>query len=369
MSERPHSSSDLDQLNDVDLAAEVIDAHRDLARAEARSARAVSALEQRRVIGDATNTASWVAWQCQIKKSQARMELSNGRAMRKMPDVGTAHDAGEITAEHVRLLAAAQRANPKAFEKASDELLDDARRCRFDVFARRVGYFRQLADPDGVEQEALDSHQRRNAHASRTFEDTVQVNALLDPVGGTIYMNELDRLERTLFEDDWAEARRRLGEAATKDDLARTAAQRRADAMVEMARRSATLGNTDLARPLITVLVGYETFAGRMCQLADGTVVTPGQVVPLLNDADIERVVFGGPSRVVDVGRRQRLFRGGTRRAVEVRDLECTEASCDVPYERCDVDHIERWEHGGPTDQDNGRVRCPYHNEGRRRRP
>jgi hypothetical protein len=63
-----------------------------------------------------------------------------------------------------------------------------------------------------------------------------------------------------------------------------------------------------------------------------------------------------------------RLFAGATRRAVEVRDLFCTHESCDVPYERCDIDHIERYEHGGPTVQANGRVRCPAHNPGRRRR-
>ena len=270
----------------------------------------------------------------------------------------------------MRLLAAAQRANPEAFEKASDELLDDARRMRFDHFARRVAYFRQVADPEGVEQEALDAFQRRNAHCSRTFEDTVQVDALLDPVGGTIVKNELDRLGRQLFEDDWAEARAAFGDRATNDDLGRTSEQRRADALVEMAKRSAAMPpDARMARILLTVLVGYETFAGRMCQLADGTVVSPGQVVSLLADADVERVVFDGPSRVIDVGRRQRLFKGATRRAVEVRDLECTEATCDVPYGRCEVDHVERWEHGGPTIQDNGRLRCPRHHEGRRRSP
>ena len=72
---------------------------------------------------------------------------------------------------------------------------------------------------------------------------------------------------------------------------------------------------------------------------------------------------------MIDVGVKQRLFKGATRRAVEVRDLFCTHDSCDIPYERCDVDHIQRYEHDGPTTQDNGRLRCPGHNPGRRRRP
>ena len=138
--------------------------------------------------------------------------------------------------------------------------------------------------------------------------------------------------------------------------------------MTLMAKRSAAMpADAKHARYLFTVLVGYETFAGRICQLADGTVVTPGQIVPLLTDADIERVVFDSPSRVVDVGRRQRLFTGGTRRAVEVRDLHCTHDTCDVPYERCDVDHATPWAEGGETTRANGRLRCPHHNPGRRR--
>jgi hypothetical protein len=136
--------------------------------------------------------------------------------------------------------------------------------------------------------------------------------------------------------------------------------------MVEMARRSATLGNTNLALPLISVLVDYDTF-GRVCRLANGTVVTPGQVAGLLTDADIERIVFGPKSRVIDLGRHQRVFVGGARRSVEVQDLECTDEYCDAPAEGCEVDHIVRWEHGGETNPDNGRLRCPRHHEGRRR--
>ena len=60
--------------------------------------------------------------------------------------------------------------------------------------------------------------------------------------------------------------------------------------------------------PLFSVFVGYETFAGRICQLANGTVVTPGSVVPWLPQSWIERVVFDGPSRIIDMGVRQRLL-------------------------------------------------------------
>ena len=119
----------------------------------------------------------------------------------------------------------------------------------------------------------------------------------------------------------------------------------------------------------LCVFVDYETFAGRICELANGTVVTPGSVVDWLDAAWIERVVFDGPSRVIDVGVRRRLFTGGTRRAVQVRDRQCFHEFCELPAEDCQVDHVVPYAAGGTTTQDNGRPACGFHNRERHRRP
>ena len=91
----------------------------------------------------------------------------------------------------------------------------------------------------------------------------------------------------------------------------------RADALVEMAIRSRTVpADGRRPEPLFSVFVGFETFAGRICELANGTVVfssvwrlavvyspqgldayIPGSVatpvldprVPVLNPANIHR--------------------------------------------------------------------------------
>jgi hypothetical protein len=89
--------------------------------------------------------------------------------------------------------------------------------------------------------------------------------------------------------------------------------------------------------------------------------------VPWLEDADVERAVFDGPSRVIDIGRRRRLFTGGLRRAIELRDRECFEAACDERAEHSQADHIDLWSQGGPTTQTNGRIACAFHNRLRNR--
>jgi hypothetical protein len=182
--------------------------------------------------------------------------------------------------------------------------------------------------------------------------------------------NELKRLEQQLFDADWAEARSRLGDRATAADLKRTPAQRRADALVQMAIRSRTApADGRPPEPLFSVFVGYETFAGRICELANGAVVTPGSVVPWLPQSWIERVVFDGPSRIIDMGVRKRLFTGALRRAVQLRDRECFHEFCDLPAEDCEIDHIVPYAAGGETTQTNGRPACGFHNRERHRRP
>ena len=66
------------------------------------------------------------------------------------------------------------------------------------------------------------------------------------------------------------------GRTARIDELARTSAQRRADALVEMAARSATAPADGIRPvPLFSVFVGYETVHGRICELENGTVIAP----------------------------------------------------------------------------------------------
>src|SRR5207302_5577196 len=121
------------------------------------------------------------------------------------------------------------------------------------------------------------------------------------------------------YDADLALAKAEAGESPLYE-MPRSAAQRRAAAVVEMARRSGAMpADARKPEPLFSVFVGYETFAGRICELANGMVVTPGSLVPYLSEAWLERIVFDTPSRVMDVGVTRRLFTGATRRAVEVR--------------------------------------------------
>jgi hypothetical protein len=311
-----------------------------------------------------------VAVRCHLAVSTARRRLQLGRALRHMPAVEAAWLDGDIGEAHVGLLAAARRpATAESFERDEAMLVDQACELRYGQFARALAYWGQLADPDGAEKAAEARHGARRLHLSRSLGGGWVLDGLFDPVNGAIVSTALRRIEDELFAADWAEARARVGEGVSVADLARTPAQRRADALVEMARRAGSVApGARLPEPLFSVLVGYETFAGRICELADGTVVTAGSLVGWLGQGWVERVVFDGPDRIKNVGVRRRIFTGATRRAVEVRDRECFSEFCDVPAEDCQIDHVQPWAAGGITVDGNGRAACGYHNRWRQRR-
>jgi hypothetical protein len=355
-------------LDDAELADAVVGLHRQQARLAAATAQLTALLDARQVYAadGSRSCGAWLAHRCRLPIGQARAQAWLGRRLRSMPATAEAFAAGDISQRHASVLASLAGGRTAAFFARDEaDLVDDARRLSWPDFCRAVEYWRQCADPDGVEKDAAHDNALRRVHLSPGLRGTGHLDGLLTSLGRATVASALGRIEQELFDADWAAARAEHGEAATACHLTRTPAQRRHDALVEMAQRAVTAPAAGKRpRPLVSLLVGYETFKGRVCELADGTVVTPGTVASLLDEALIERVVFDGPSRVIDLGRARR-FTGAVRRALEVLDRGCTHGGCDLPAERCQGDHIQPWSRGGDTNPDNGQLRCAHHNRWR----
>lgn len=353
--------------------ATIIELNRLMARLDAVNTRATAAFDTAREweADGARTAAAWIRTRCRIPESTARRRVRLGRALRHLPTAEAAWLEGDIGDSHVLALDAVRTPNTEEeFERDEKMLVDQARKLSFSQFTRVIDYWAQHADPDGTEDKNKDNRDARRVHLSQSLGGMWHGDMLLDPITGQIVYDELSRIEKRLFEAEWAELHERLGQGAGIDDLLRPASQRRADALAEMARRSRTApANGRKPEPLFTVLVDYETFAGRICEMANGTVISPGTLVDWLDRSWIERVVFDGPSRVIDVGVTQRLFTGATRRAIEVRDRRCFHEFCEEPASRCQVDHIEPWSAGGATTTKNGRLACGFHNRRRNRGP
>jgi hypothetical protein len=348
----------------------LVDLRRVRARLAAVEARLVDRIDTARPWADHgyRTTATWLASADNTSLDDARGRVRLGRRLRTMPATAAALAAGDISATHAQRLAGLiGPATAAAFAEAEVFLVGQARSMRWADFTKACTYWARAARNDRPDPDTAD-HEHRHVSLTNGLRGTGLLSGELTAVAKASVASELDRLERQLFEADWAAAKAVHGEATTASHLPRTPRQRRHDALVEMARRSATApADGKRPRPLVSVLAGYDAFS-RICELADGTVLGYGTVARLLGEADIERIVFDGPGRVLDLGR-TRSFTGAARRAVEIADRHCQGPGCHVPAERCDIDHTWRWADGGPTRPDNGHARCGPHNRQREHPP
>jgi hypothetical protein len=361
------AAADLQRLTDAELADAVAQLHVESARLAAVVAGVVGAWDARQVwkADRSKSAAAALARDCRLAKGTARAELRRARQLRHLPATRDALAAGTIGLDQVDELVRVR--NPRTQEAlARDEalLVDQACRLSFAQYHLAVTFWSHLADPDGTDQAAIDRRDRRGFRLVQTMHGEWLCDGRFDPVAGTILRNALRHIERALFHADRREAREAAGGASPDfEDLARTPAQRQADALVEMATRALSATGPRPV-PLFSVFLGHPKFE-HVLQTAGGIPLTPADVEPWLDGSqpiDVERVVFGSDSRVIDLGRRSRLFRGGARRAIELRDQNCTFPGCDTPAEDCDCDHEIPWQDGGRTDHTNGRLRCPTHN-------
>jgi hypothetical protein len=173
-------------------------------------------------------------------------------------------------------------------------------------------------------------------------------------------------------------------------DDERTAAQRRADALVQLCQLGLTqnvLPSVAGQRPQLGVLVTPATLRStqpdprtalhrRLSQpseLADAAGHDPawldwvGEVPASLAqriacDAAIWRVVLDPATGLpLELGRTRRIVPGWLRRALHARDRTCRWPGCTAPNAWTDAHHLIPWYDDGPTDIDNLLCLCRYH--------
>lgn len=288
-------------------------------------------------------------------KSAAAIAVRRARALRRLPATADAVANGDLAAEFVDLVdRAADVELTVPFAECEPAIVHGCIRTGYDESKDAINRWIEASDPADAEARAKKRFERRGVIAGTTIDGLVHLDGILDAVGGHEWLAELQRIESVLYAHDRADER-----AA---GCIRTACQRRADALVEMARRSAALTEPGKpARIALTVVVGLNTVE-HLCELADGTPISPTDVVPHLERCDIECTVFDGPDRVMSISHR-RSFPAAIRRAVEIRDRRCTHPSgCHDPAAWCDTDHVHEHAAGGETSEANARLLCATHN-------
>jgi hypothetical protein len=197
------------------------------------------ATAEQRVEGHSSSI-GWLKHHCRESGQGASRRRRLARQLRGMPVAEQALREGRITVEHVAVLAIAQRrVGEHDFGLAEEALVDTGAELRFGDFVHTVDYFVKRADPNGESHRESQDFEERGASSSETFGGSGKVNANFDGLGFPVWQAELERLTDQLYEQDWAAARDELGRRPLPSELGRTTRQRRVDAMVLMAQRSA----------------------------------------------------------------------------------------------------------------------------------
>lgn len=323
---------------------------------------------------------------------EAAARVRTARSLRLLPLVAAAWQRGQIPTGMVHAIARVA-SNPRVRPHLAglDPILAELATTEdHDGLVSWLRQWESLADSDGVEPEAERTHRRRRASVARNDADgSTCLRLNVGGLQGAILADVLAHFEQAELETDRAEAIARLGESATPADYARTAAQRRADAVLAIFRRAAATPAEDRSpEPLVNVIIDQRTFeaelaraagqptddapptsATRTCRTATGHPLHPSDALAAALVGHIRRVVVDAASQVIDLGRKRRLFTGSSREAAIIQaaisdpaGVRCLWSGCNSPPAYLQIDHLRAWHAGGSTDVANSSPLCGHHN-------
>jgi len=348
------SNVDTTGLDDAALAALVVELQAQADRLEAVRLRVMGEWDARAVwaLDGACNGAAWLAARGNVARSAVGGFLRDARRLRHMPATAAAIGDGLLAPAKARLLArAVNERTAEAFARDEQLLVDTVAGLTVDEAAQLIRFWQRNADQDGPDPRDREANV---LSLSQTFSGRWQINGNVDVESGTVLHGVLSG-----YVDEARRARRERGE-----DLAGMGPRLRADALVDMARRStATDDATPSARPLVWVIAGEEQLrTGRgVCELAGGGAISAMTAQRLACDCDIARVLIDPTDNRFDLGRTRRRASATQRRLLWLRDGGCAFPGCDRPPGWCEAHHIVFWDDGGPTDLENLTLLCSHH--------
>src|SRR4051794_26722788 len=311
------------------------------------------------VTAGARSTASWLVAKTGVPRGAAnRVVQTATRMAHHAPAVRDALGSGAISLGHAAVIAAvlnelgvrAQRVDsPVTWEvRATAQAtmlqiaatLDPAQLAvAGEVLIQRVDPDPDYTGDDGMRQDAA----RRSLVLSRDGDGGGLLRGSLDPESFAVLQAALSPL---------AAPRPRTAEGPDQ----RSAAQRNADALVDLAQRALAAGDLpgEGGGTGATVFVhcDHDQLQGALTDasatLETGTTIPVESLRRLACDAHVIAAVLGSSSQPLDIGRATRTVPLGIRRALTARDKHCAFPGCDVPPAWCHAHHIRFWADGGP---------------------
>ena len=302
---------------------------------------------------------SWLTHRLPVSRTQAQEQVRTARFLSRHDRLAKAVASGDVSVEHMNVLSrVVNDRREDLFADHADALLDAAEVLSLSDFIKVARRWGKLADDELASADFMEQHLNRRLTIAQTFHGAVHGDLLLDPEGGALFQRAIDLMSPP--------------DPADTPDGPRTAAQRRADALVEMSRIILQgAEGTGVSPTNINTVVDSDTLAGHgvappaseaRCDADWAGPIGRETLYRISCDCSIARVVMKGRSEVLDMGRKTRLVSGPQRRALEIRDGGCVLPGCERPHAWCDAHHLEHWARdGGGTDLGNLALLCRRH--------
>jgi len=357
---------------------------------------------------------------------EAARRVRTARALRNLPEVGSAFDAGRVPTEmaHAISRVASNRrvgqfladADPIFAEQSAVESHDD--------FVAWLGEWERLADADGADQNEEEAHRRRSVTlVQNQIDGSWILRGQFGALQGAVLADVLAAYVAAEDAADRDEAIERYGPDATVTQWARSGSQRSADALVALVQAACEGAPGRAGDPLVNIIIDQASFEemiarrtappaarrrptprarfdpsargsspgdevdtdcdshqgpapgsgldpdGRVCATTAGRRLSPHDALAAAMVGHIRRVVIDGDGRVIDLGRSRRLFQGGAKDAAQIQSAiaargptRCLWSGCTASNQWLQVDHQRRWTDGGTTSPSNADLLCGPHN-------
>ncbi len=303
-------------------------------------------------IDGAATTVAWLRHALHMSKGAASERVQVARQLEDLPALREACNRGTVGIQNAGIIArTATQIGIDAVKEAENALVDAAQRLEPGLLWRVTQHLRHCVDPDGELDTANAVYERRCFYVGRTFDGVHVLNGELDSESGEIVRAALEALMPVTAKDD-----------------GRTPRQRRADALVEMARRQLNGGSLPRAggvRPHLTMTVDAAELrrepGAKAAELARDTVLPTETARRVACDAALTVVVTSANGQPLSVGRATRTIPAAMRRLLVLRDGGCVFTGCDRPPEWTDGHHITHWADGGETAPENLVLLCRFH--------
>ncbi|WP_433476596.1 DUF222 domain-containing protein [Spirillospora sp. CA-142024] len=292
------------------------------------------------------STRSWLRSRLGMRESRAKERLNLARQRHRLTQVTARWTTGNLSLGYAATIAdAVARLDDEDCAAAEEILLgmvdQDFSAGKVASFGKRIRDV--IAERDGIEavpEDAKRGYERSWVDSTRSLDGGRYIKGWLNAEDAAIWDGTLGPLAKPAGTDDQRDLSERTAAALT---------------CVLSGGHRATK---------VTLICDLDTLTGGQApaRLTDGTPIPAAQARRIALNAGVSPLLLGKGNIPLYLGHKVRFATAPQRQVLETLYPTCAVQGCEVPGTLCEIDHVNGWALGSPTDIDQLALCCGWHN-------